>query len=285
MPNDKADAQTIQRKYDGKPQALAQHLVSICLNKTNVVKELFFILNNFSTLDVGYRFVSLIPTATLSKLVGTKNGKAFCELLLNWLKTVKPENNSNRVAPDVDAVIQLIKLKNSIDNATAADESEENPYYTIDAGIVLEADAIAILDKIAPLYFAKVGEKFNVNSGTRNSYRQAEAMYIVYMNGDRTLHLYNRQRANELIAIIKKGESKAATIKKMTDLIQQYADKGIFMSDHQKAGAIDISIRGDLGVPPMTNPQQKIMMEIATKVTGYKALLENSPPHIHLKFK
>jgi murein DD-endopeptidase MepM/ murein hydrolase activator NlpD len=117
MPNDKADAQTIQRKYDGKPQELAQHLVSICLNKTNVVKELFFILNNFSTLDVGYRFVNLIPTATLAKLTGTKSGKAFCELLLSWLKNTRPENNSNTVAPGVDSAIQLMKLKNAIDNA------------------------------------------------------------------------------------------------------------------------------------------------------------------------
>ena len=174
----------------------------------------------------------------------------------------------------------LKELQNQKDKTTS-------PYYTIDSGIVLEADAIATLDKIGPLYFAKVGQKFNVNSGTRNSYSQADAMYNVYMNGDKTLSLYNRQRANELIDIIKKGESKAVTIQKMADLIQSYFEKGILMSGHQKAGAIDIAVVGDAatGVPPMSGQQQKIMMGIAKKVTGFGALLEKHPPHIHVKFK
>lgn len=287
MANDRAEAQTIQRKYDEKPQELAQYLVNICLTKTNVVKEVFLLLNNFSTLDVGYRFVNLIPFSTLNSLVGTRKGKAFCEILLSWLKNVKPENPSQTVASDVDSVIQLMKLKNAIDTAPPPkDVKEESPYYTIDAGIVLEAEAIAVLDKIGPLYYAEVGEKFNVNSGTRNSYRQADAMYNVYMNGDKTLKLYNRQRANELIAIIKKGESKAITVQKMADLIQSYFEKGILMSDHQKAGAIDIDINGEVGgIKIMTSAQQKIMMNIATKVTGFSALLEKHPPHIHIKFK
>lgn len=163
--------------------------------------------------------------------------------------------------------------------------SNGNAYYTIDAGIVLEADAIAVMDKIAPMYFAKVGKKINVNSGTRDAYRQADAMYNVYMGKDKTLSLYNRQRANELIAIIKKGEPKTITIQKMGDLIQKYANNGVLMSDHQKAGAIDIDINGDIGIPAMSGSEQRIMLEIAFKVTGFKALLEKSPPHIHIKFK
>jgi len=148
------------------------------------------------------------------------------------------------------------------------------------------------LDKIAPLYFAKVGEKFNVNSGTRDSWHQAEAMYVVYVTKDKALSKYkNRKAANELIEIIKKGQragqSKDVIVRTMADLVEKYFKDGILMSDHQKAGAIDIAIVGDnaTGVLPMTGPQQKIMMEIATKVTGYKALLETSPLHIHIKFK
>ena len=175
-------------------------------------------------------------------------------------------------------------------------ESESNgkgsPYYTIDANIVLEADAIAVLDKIGPLYFKEVKEKFNVNSGTRTSDRQASAMYTVYMSGDKTFSLYrNRTVANQLVNIIKNGQAagknKTGIVKDMTDLIQKNFEKGIYMSSHQRAGAIDIAIVGDkpTGVKPMTSAQKKIMMKIAFKVTGFKALLEKRPPHIHIKFK
>lgn len=57
------------------------------------------------------------------------------------------------------------------------------------------------------------------------------------------------------------------------------------MSGHQRAGAIDIDINGDTGIKEMTSAQRKIMTDIAAKVTGFPALLEKSPPHIHIKFK
>lgn len=281
--NDRDIARTVQKKYYGDPQGLAQFLVTICLNQIGVVREVFFLLDNFSTLDVGFRFLNSMPLATLIGLANTKNGKAFCEILLSWLLTIT-NDSSQAVSPGVDTVIELQRLKNAIDNSSPQDDGE-NPYYTIDANIVLEADAIAVLDKIAPLYYAKVGKKFNVNRGTRDAYRQADAMYDVYMGGDKTLSLYNRQRANELIAIIKKGESRATTIQKMADLIQKYFEQHILMSDHQKAGAIDIDINGDIGIKAMTPAQRKIMMQIATKVTGFTTLLEKHPPHIHIKFK
>lgn len=249
------------------------------------MREVFVFLDRFSTFDVGGHFLNLLPPATLTALAKTKVGKEMCQMLLRWFLNPEPLNSSNPICPGVDFVVQMKRLKDAIDNSSPKDD--ENPYYTIDAGIVLEADAIAVLTKIAPLYFAKVGKKFNVNSGTRDSYRQAVAMYDVYMEGDVTLSLYNRQRANELIAIIKKRESKTVTIQKMTELIQKYFDKGILMSSHQKAGAIDIAVVGDknTGVAIMETSEQKLMMQIATKVTGFAALRENNPPHIHVKFK
>lgn len=284
MPDDKDIALALQRKFYGDPQGLAQHLANICLNSTGVVREVFVFLDRFSTYDVGCRFLNLLSAATLLKLVNTKKGKEMCQMLLGWFLNPEPLNSDQPVCPGVDFVIELTRLKNAIDKASP--NENENPYYTIDEGIVLEADALAVLNKIAPLYFAKVGEKFNVNSGTRDSYRQAEAMYDVYMSGDKTFSLYkNRKAVNELIAVIKKGESRTATIQKMTAIIQSYFEQNILMSGHQRAGAIDIDINGDTGIKQMTSAQQKIMMQIAAQVTGFPALLEKSPPHIHIKFK
>ena len=254
------------------------------MTKTDVVYEVFVLLDNYSRLDVGCRFVN---GCDFDQLVATRKGLFLCSKLYEWLTTIVV------LQPTACAgnTFILYRLKSAIDTAKPAKDPKEtdgNPYYTIDAGIVLEADAIAVLDKIGPLYFAKVGKKFNVNSGTRDSYRQADAMYNVYMNGGTTLSLYkNRTAANELIAIIKKGESKTVTIQKMTDLIQKYFEKGIVMSGHQRAGAIDIAVYEDkpTGVAAMSSSDEKIMMDIAFKVTGYKALRETSPPHIHIKFK
>lgn len=168
------------------------------------------------------------------------------------------------------------------------EKNQISTYYTIDSGIVLEADAIAVLDKIGPLYFKETGQRFNVNSGTRDAYRQADAMYNVYINGDVELkHYKNRTVVKELFEIIKKGESKTTTVQKMGELLKGYADKGTLMSAHQRAGAIDISVYGDAAakIPAMTRKQEGVMMRVAQEVTGKKALRENSPPHIHITFK
>ena len=288
MPDVKSEALNLQQKFHGDPRGLAQNLVLICLTKTDVVYEVFALLNDYSRLDVGCRFVN---GCDFDQLVATRKGLFLCSKLYEWLTTrviLQPTACAGNT-------FILFRLKSAIDTAKpekGAEETEGNPYYTIDAGINLEDEAIAVSDKIAPLYFVKVGEKFNVNSGTRDSWHQAEAMYTVYVTKDKTLHLYrNRKAANELIEIIKKwqrtGQSKAAIVQTMAELVQGYFDKGVLMSDHQKAGAIDIAIVGDkaTGVLPMDGSQRKIMMDIATKVTGFAALLESSPPHIHVKFK
>jgi hypothetical protein len=87
------------------------------LSEIEVVNQVFFILDNFSTLDVGYRFVSLIPQATLLNLVKTKKGLGFCKTLLYWLLYVDKGNTNQAVAPNVDLVPQLMRLKQAIDNA------------------------------------------------------------------------------------------------------------------------------------------------------------------------
>lgn len=290
MPGDKDTATALQKKFYGNPQGLAQHLVNICLNSVNVVREVFLLLDNFSTLDVGCRFLNLLPTATLLKMVKSKIGKAFGAELLIWLSTLR-HNSSEGVCPRVDFVIELKRLKDAVDNSNPQDDGE-NPYYTIDAGIVLEADALAIIDKIAPLYFAKVGKKFNVNSGTRDARRQANAMLGVIEAGGTNLPKYpNRQAVGEILDAYRKakaaGSSRDGIVQAMAQVIQNQIDtRGYYISPHLRAGAIDISVKGDTGVPAMLKAEQEIMIKIAKSViTQGDAFYENEPPHIHIQFK
>jgi len=289
MPGDKDTALALQKKFYGDPQGLAQHLVKICLNSVGIVREVFIILDRFSTFDVGCRFLNLLPDATLLGLAKTKNGKALCQMLLLWFLNQTPLNSSDPICPGIDFVIELKRLKDAIDNSSPKENG--NPYYTIDANIVLESEAISILDKIGPLYFAKVGKKFNVNSGTRDAYRQAEAMWVKYPRDKIFSEYPQRKLINEILEAIKKeqaaGKNNAGIVQAMTDAIQNQINRKEYISKHLTAGCIDIATLEDIptGVDAMTGSEQKIMMEIAIKVTGGTAKKEDNPPHIHIQFK
>jgi hypothetical protein len=293
-----AEALAILTKHKGYAfglysSSLGKELAENAISRTAVVNEVFSqIINqgysNQELIDVSRSFIDSLTPSRMSQILKDTSGAILLVRVKGYLSCYSEKFISAARCVKIETAFTRTDIEPPpINDKQNNPKSNGNSYYTIDAGIVLESDAVAVLDKIGPLYFAKVGKKFNVNSGTRDAYRQAEAMYTVYMNGDKALHLYNRERANELIAIIKTGKPKAEVIQSMARIIQNYADKNILFSGHQKAGAIDISVVGDkpTGVSAMSKSEEKIMMEIALKVTGYKALRENSPPHIHLKFK
>lgn len=210
-------------------------------------------------------------------------------MLLRWFLNPEPLNSSDPICPGVDFVVQMKRLKDAINNSSPKDDG--NPYYTIDANIVLEADAIAVLDKIAPLYFARVGKKFNVNSGTRDAYRQANAMWVKYSRDKIFSEYPQRKLINEILEAIKKaqaaGRNNAGIVQAMADAIQNQINRKEYISGHLIAGCIDIATEGDqvTEVPRMLPHEQKIMIEIAVRVTGGTATKETNPLHIHIKFK
>jgi hypothetical protein len=115
MPDDKAEAQALWLKYFGQPDALAGELIRICLIKTGVVYQIFVILDNYSTLDVGCKFLSNIAYAGLQKLVETNDGLFLCKMLHYWLNggvrvMVKP-------LPCMFIAANLTDLKTLIDNS------------------------------------------------------------------------------------------------------------------------------------------------------------------------
>ncbi len=56
MPDDRSEAENLQRTFYGKPQELAAELSRICLTGTGVVFQVFLILDSYSTIDVALRF-------------------------------------------------------------------------------------------------------------------------------------------------------------------------------------------------------------------------------------
>lgn len=283
--NDKDVARNLRQKFYGDPHGLAQYLIRICLNQTGAVYELFVLLDNYSKLDVGCRF---IKGCDIYALVKTTKGLQLCRQLYQWLTTIKV-----LIAPTTCAnnALSAMALKAAIDTAKPEPEKnkdKENPFYTVDVGIVLADEAIRFLDAIGIKYFKRVGKKFNVNSGTRTPYRQANAMLGVIEAGDKTLSKYgNRQAINEILKAYRAGISRNDKIQKMADVIQSQVNRNIFISNHLRAGGIDIATVGDAatGVPRMSAAEEKIMIEIAREVTGGQAFKEMFPPHIHIQYK
>ncbi len=224
-----------------------------------------------------------IPQQNVNSLVLTPDGSILIRRIGQILKITDP---GNATSP------RSVKIKTALDLAKPKPKKPgENPYYTIDAGIVLEADAIAVLDKIGPLYFEKVGKKFNVNSGTRDAFRQADAMWIKYPRDKIFSEYPNRKLINEILESIraaqKTGKDRAGIVQAMTNAIQLQINRKEYISKHLIAGCIDIATEPDIatGVARMSSQEQTIMKEIAVKVTGGTAKKENNPPHIHIQFK
>lgn len=286
MPEDaKTEAKKLQQQFFGKPEELAAELARISLTKAETVYETFQLLDAFSTLDVGCRFLN---KCDFFQLVKTKMGLFLCRQLHTWLTAfalplIKPPSCANNM-------VQLLLLKSAIDNAPPpVDEKTANPYYTIDEGIILSPDAIEILDKIAVEYFKKIGKKFNVNSGTRTPYRQAAAMWVKYPKDNKLSEYGGGAAITEILQAIKTaqaaGKTGNAIVQAMADAIQKQVDRGVYISRHLKAGALDIAVVASPGVTAMTKAEKKAMIEVAIKVTGGKAFEETNPPHIHIQYK
>lgn len=203
--------------------------------------------------------------------------QASAEDFINQANAIIDENLKNdfaRTKPQLDQ----IKIEDT--------KTNESPYYTIDPNIIISPEAKNILDLIGAEYFKQTGKRFNVNSGTRDPYRQAEAMYVKYP-GDKTFSEYrNRPAINEILEAIRKaqkaGQSRAQIVKAMGDVIKSQVERGIYISSHLKAGAIDISVFATAETP---EPDKKLIISIAKKVTGGQAFEETNPPHIHIQYK
>jgi hypothetical protein len=119
--DDKSKAIALQQKYYGDSHGLAQHLIRICLSQTEVVYEVFLLLDNYSTLDVGCRFVN---GADIYALVKTNNGLYLCKKIYEWLTTIKVP--LLQPTSCVGNAATLLILKSVIDNAKSDNKEKLN---------------------------------------------------------------------------------------------------------------------------------------------------------------
>lgn len=145
------------------------------------------------------------------------------------------------------------------------------------------------MDKIGPKYFEKTGKKFYVNSGTRDAFRQADAMYVKANGGDRFADYKNKKAAAEVLTAYRsakaEGKSRQEITRAMADVIQRQINNKTYISSHLRAGGIDIAIIEKPGIAALSASEKRIMIEIAKEVSGGQAFEEKVPPHIHIQYK
>lgn len=107
-----------------------------------------------------------------------------------------------------------------------------------------------------------------VTSAIRTPEEQAYALYTKRRLGDNLYKLYGQDRAAPIMAV-------PNDVNAMTAAIQKMMSRGVFMSQHMKANALDIRSRN------WTGEQSRVVADVVRSL-GAKYLFETKPPHLHI---
>jgi hypothetical protein len=123
-----------------------------------------------------------------------------------------------------------------------------------------------------------------VTSGTRTALSQAEANYGQLIAGADIVSIYaNKDIAKKLETLYQEGTQKGTSedqiIQQMAHVVQENIDKGIFFSNHLRAGAVDIRSFD------MDDNEKEIFKNIIDTYKDVTLLEEGKPPHWHLDIK
>ena len=138
------------------------------------------------------------------------------------------------------------------------------------------------LAQIAEAFFRRTGKPLVVTSGTRDPERQAEAMHELLRLGVDITKLYRNTRAAAEIARAFQearaaGKPPAAAVRDLAAVIRRQIERGVFVSAHLRAGAVDVRNRD------MSAAQRRAFLEGVAEVGGVAVLDEEAPPHFHLQ--
>jgi hypothetical protein len=153
--------------------------------------------------------------------------------------------------------------------------------YKVNPGIEM---TVAIEKKVALIgekAMNSIGKKITVTSGTRGPDRQADAMRTKLELGEDITRLYKHKSAvGDIVRAYRQarnsGLGKAETTAQMADVIERYAEQGVYLSKHQRQGAVDLRTRD------FTVAERNMVASAARQVSGVRVMYESTPPHFHL---
>jgi peptidoglycan hydrolase-like protein with peptidoglycan-binding domain len=154
-------------------------------------------------------------------------------------------------------------------------------HFTVDEGVVLSDNARERVGRIADEYFRRTGKNLRVTDGTRTAHDQARQIHNKIQLNDTGIYrdqtsLAEIRRAYDVG--VRAGKSRAQIINDMAAVIQAQVDRGVYISRHLRAGAVDVSVRG------MTAADEREFRASVAAVGSTDVLRETRPPHFHLQF-
>ncbi|HEX8455934.1 MAG TPA: peptidoglycan-binding protein [Pyrinomonadaceae bacterium] len=158
----------------------------------------------------------------------------------------------------------------------------DDGHFTVDAGVRLSDNARERVGRIADEYFRRTGKNLRVTDGTRTAHDQARQIYNKIQLNDTGIYrnriaLAEIRRAYD--AGMRAGKSRDEIVNDMSAVIQGQVDRGVYISRHLRAGALDVSVRG------MTASDEREFRASVAAVSGDTSVLrETRPPHFHLQF-
>ena len=167
--------------------------------------------------------------------------------------------------------------------ATPKDKPAVKHYSLKTSDISLSSEVETKIGEIADAYYEKTKKDIVVTDGTRTAADQADRMFTKLKLGDDIVALYGNKEAAKSIKKayddgVKAKKSDSDIKSSMTEVIEEQIKKGIYISNHLEAGAVDIR------KTDMTDAEKKTFKEVAES-KGVSVLEENTPPHLHLKVK
>ncbi len=154
--------------------------------------------------------------------------------------------------------------------------------YILLSGVSISKNTADALEKLDAAYFKKSGAHLVITSGTRDPARQAKAMYKTMQLGTDILKLYRNKPAaqeikNAYTKFLQKGSEK--TIEAIYQVLKDQMDRGVYISAHLRAGAVDVRNRD------MSRARKKAFEKSVLANGSFSFIEESKPPHFHLELE
>jgi hypothetical protein len=157
--------------------------------------------------------------------------------------------------------------------------------YRIQPGVKMPVPIEATVAQLAKRAAPRIGKPVIVTSAARTPTSQAEALRTKISLGDNIVRLYaNKDAAKSVLYAYKQakhaGGSKQQVVAAMANVIKAQTDKGVYLSNHLREGAVDIRTRD------LSGWQRKQLVAAVQETPGVRnTLLESTPPHLHVEIE
>jgi len=259
--------------YNQSPTAARRFLDQIgTLRETGVTRQSVTDLRvaSYVNRETGERFT--FPS-------GARAGSGFVNIARTALGRAPTEAEVQRTIR-ADQSRRMRAMDAAITNAgTTAPAGPRAARFTHNPGIDLTPTTIANANGLYDSVRAATGHSINVTSGRRDPGRQAAAMYNNF--ADNSSPRYANQAAfNEVREAYRSGQrdgiGRAATIGRMTTVLQGQVDRGVLISRHMSDRAIDVAM------PPAAT-RQAVIDAMRDNPAVQSVGVEDD--HLHVQFR